>query len=1079
MCLFDVMKFAKELEQDLVPEWKIKYLDYKAGKKYVKAVSRAIQKANGTPLAAHALGYSKKTGLPPHDTPTFLQSPFASESRNVEQNGDGSKTNADLGPGPMDRSKAPNNGMPRTVPIPPPAPRRTENLPLKSSPGNEGYYGSFIPTPPSDSPLATMGGRNPLELPAPAMKMNSNQNESSMRPTDTLRKSFSQRVVKHSMSASTALDVPGGSGNGSRGQFSTFPRESPASNSSSGRLHRIFSTGPNFIGKDNNKRVEYSLQAIDSVRQREHEFFEFLDRELDKVETFYAQKEEQAGQRLYVLRDQLHEMRNRRIEELAEMKRRKEQRQLENSDNSNGESKTPRAKGSQNWIDPIKSKIFKPGPNSKALMTMARTPMFEARGRVGDGGRDYVRRPEHDVPYRTAKRKLKLALQEFYRGLELLKSYTILNRTAFRKLNKKYDKAVNARPPYRYMNEKVNKAWFVNSDVLDGHIKAVEDLYARYFEKGNHKIAAGKLRRLTRRPGDRSGSTFLNGLFIGIGSVFTFQGLVYGAQLLFDEDEVVRINTSYLMQIYGGYFLMLLLFSYFCLDCYVWTVNKVNYPFIFEFDTRHNLDWRQLSQFPSFCWMLFGVFTWLNFTRYGSPDMYLYYPVILIGLTLLLLLFPAPVLAHRSRQWILYSHYRLFFAGWYPVEFRDFFLGDIYCSLTYATANIELVFCLYAHYWNEPDQCNSSHSPLMGFLATLPPIWRALQCIRRYKDTKNVFPHLVNCGKYGITIMSGVALSLYRINGTKGNLASFVTFSIMNSIYTCVWDLLMDFSLLQQDARHPLLRDILALKRRWIYYIIMVADPLLRWSWIFYAIFTYDKQHSTFVSFLIALGEVTRRGMWALLRVENEHCANVAQYKASRDVPLPYRLDHEPLVAGVSTDSVTGGAAVRREEAVASAVHVGGPARGTPRSGRDTAAAATGATGVAATTPETPSSTTTADESGAGGLRLRRGRSDVAGGGVAGASPGAGGTIRRIIAEAHKQDFEKRRRPADAAAMHHQDVVDDEDELPVSDDASDEEDDDDEDDTASVADERREVREAEELINGEGDDNDNSKGARR
>lgn len=28
--------------------------------------------------------------------------------------------------------------------------------------------------------------------------------------------------------------------------------------------------------------------------------------------------------------------------------------------------------------------------------------------------------------------------------------------------------------------------------------------------------------------------------------------------------------------------------------------------------------------------------------------------------------------------------WRLFFAGLYPVEFRDFFLGDIYCSLTYA-----------------------------------------------------------------------------------------------------------------------------------------------------------------------------------------------------------------------------------------------------------------------------------------------------------------------------------------------------------------------------------------------------------
>lgn len=30
--------------------------------------------------------------------------------------------------------------------------------------------------------------------------------------------------------------------------------------------------------------------------------------------------------------------------------------------------------------------------------------------------------------------------------------------------------------------------------------------------------------------------------------------------------------------------------------------------------------------------------------------------------------------------------------------------------------------------------------------------------------------------------------------------------------------------------------------------------------------------------------------MWTLFRVENEHCANVAHFKASRDVPLPYDL---------------------------------------------------------------------------------------------------------------------------------------------------------------------------------------------
>jgi hypothetical protein len=71
-------------------------------------------------------------------------------------------------------------------------------------------------------------------------------------------------------------------------------------------------------------------------------------------------------------------------------------------------------------------------------------------------------------------------------------------------------------------------------------------------------------------------------------------------------------------------------------------------------------------------------------------------------------------------------------------------------------------------------------------------------------------------------------------------------------------------------------------------------DPILRFNWIFYAIFGNNFQHSTVLSFVVALSEIFRRGMWTALRVENEHCTNVGRLLASRDVPLPYKLSASP-----------------------------------------------------------------------------------------------------------------------------------------------------------------------------------------
>lgn len=52
-------------------------------------------------------------------------------------------------------------------------------------------------------------------------------------------------------------------------------------------------------------------------------------------------------------------------------------------------------------------------------------------------------------------------------------------------------------------------------------------------------------------------------------------------------------QTSFLLQVWGALALAVLFLLLFGINCWVWHETKINYTFIFEFDTKHHLDYRQ------------------------------------------------------------------------------------------------------------------------------------------------------------------------------------------------------------------------------------------------------------------------------------------------------------------------------------------------------------------------------------------------------------------------------------------------------------------------------------------------------
>jgi hypothetical protein len=550
------------------------------GKKKLKAINRALRTVHQTPRF-------RKRG-----TLSFEPSPFDAAPKytyiNRNYHGQeatlGSRDPEDLRTLAITNSQNSLNGRNNSGKQAVPAARFSrspEEEPLAKGPGFRGRgtsYGSIIGSPPDDA-STKYRGKAPPSLKLPGAALDPENQSPHLGPSATPRKQNTASTQPPAAPDSdNAFEI--GKTRSSSKKHASLPARyksvfSPMRiNSDAGPItqtkarpsaRRLFSmnskTPPASPG-------DVPLDAYRDLDLRQAEFFSFLDMELEKIEAFYKEKEEEATNRLDVLRDQLHIMRDRRIDEIihrqtAKIKARSKKNHAKHSHNSSSadensdDTKINGGTLNGSWLNPIDAALEainagKYGKSTKEIAQLA-TPAALKPADYLEGRSDFVRRLElPEVPYQAAKRKLKTALQEYYRGLELLKSYALLNRTAFRKINKKYDKTVNARPSSRYMTEKVNKAWFVNSDVIEGHIRAVEDLYARYFERGNHKVAVGKLRIKIARAGDYTDNTFRNGILLTAGIILGIQGVVEAtniADLQNPESNALSINTSYLLQV--------------------------------------------------------------------------------------------------------------------------------------------------------------------------------------------------------------------------------------------------------------------------------------------------------------------------------------------------------------------------------------------------------------------------------------------------------------------------------------------------------------------------------------------------
>ncbi|KAJ1796735.1 Signal transduction protein [Coemansia sp. RSA 2399] len=497
---------------------------------------------------------------------------------------------------------------------------------------------------------------------------------------------------------------------------------------------------------------------------------------------------------------------------------------------------------------------------------------------------------EPSAQLRAAKGKLKSAMLEIYRGMDLLKNYRVLCYTAFIKALKKYQKtAVWCRGTDHFLN-RVDGCYIATSERLNAMSAELEGMYVARYADGSRSKGMERLRVNANGAGGGSPTcVFRSGLMLGT-SVPLIVRAIYEANLLSNEQRVPYHRQ--LLQIYGSIYLVLLFMILFSLNIMAWARAHINYRFIFEVDPRDYLDSWQFLEISSFFFFVASIVFWANFALHIEHNSYICIYV-LLGVLFGLFLAPVNTFYWSSRRWLIKSLWRLLLSGFYRVEFRDFFLGDEMCSLTYTFSMFLMFGCASANHWTDLDDvCNTTQWWSNAAFLMLPNLLRLLQCLRRFRDSGDAFPHLANGGKYLSTIITIWLASSNRIVGGTAWRSVWVASAIVNSCFTSLWDLLMDWGLFESRSKHRFLRSELKFERTWLYYVAIVVDVLLRFFWITQIspnFFSFGHQfHQATMAYIAAVFEVLRRFSWNFFRVENEHISNCGQFRATTDIPLPF-----------------------------------------------------------------------------------------------------------------------------------------------------------------------------------------------
>ncbi|KAH0998641.1 hypothetical protein HUJ05_006797, partial [Dendroctonus ponderosae] len=505
------------------------------------------------------------------------------------------------------------------------------------------------------------------------------------------------------------------------------------------------------------------------------------------------------------------------------------------------------------------------------------------------------KRDKKRVPARKLQ-DLKLAFSEFYLSLILLQNYQTLNNTGFRKILKKHDKLLNTDVGTKWREEHVETSHFTSNKDIDNIINETENVVTNELEGGDRQRAMKRLRVPPLGEQQSPWTTFKVGLFSG--SFIVLLITVVLSAIFHDSDSNDNLKIAFRM--YRGPLVLIEFIFLIGVNIYGWRSSGVNHVLIFELDPRNHLSEQHLMELAA----IFGV-VWalslLSFLYSAALSIPAY--VNPLGLVIIMAVFlfnPLKVFRHEARFWLLRVCGRMFAAPFFHVGFADFWLADQLNSLVNGLLDVHFLICFYFTNGNfleagDTTSCMEKNFLIRPLVNCIPAWIRFAQCLRRYYDSREPFPHLVNAGKYSTTffvVIFGTLKGYYKDDYTSvldnPYYIMWILSQLVSSTYAYIWDIKMDWGLLDKNAgENTFLREEIVYSSSFFYYFAIIEDFVLRFTWTIAIYLTEFKYISPdMMTSITSPLEVFRRFVWNFFRLENEHLNNCGKFRAVRDISV-------------------------------------------------------------------------------------------------------------------------------------------------------------------------------------------------